>query len=409
MASPELLPRAAGPMLERLIDMSPVVVVLGARQTGKTTLVRSLPRLADHRYVTLDDFDARAQADSDPELMVERAPRMVFDEIQRTPDLLIAVKRAVDADRSTGRFVVTGSANLLMMDRVGETLAGRSTYLTLRPMTRRELDGQGTTGCWSDIVANPASAWVGVLEDDRPSRADWQQVAMRGGLPVPAHDLSDPDTRQLWLAGYVQTYLERDLHQVRAVENLADFRRLMRAAAHRVGGLLNQTDLGRDVGISQPQAHRFLNVLDASYLTVRVEAFAVNRTKRLTKSPKLYWCDTALAMHLAGESAPRGEHLENLIVADLLAWRELHAQRPEILHWRTTSGQEVDFVIESPNRLVPIEVKSSRRVGPSEAKGIEAFAAEYPELTDGGLVLYDGDEAYQLTRNSYAVPWWYVV
>ncbi len=405
-----VLPRAAAPALERAMRAAPVVVLLGARQTGKTTLVRSLPRLAGRPYLTLDDFDLRAQAQADPEAVVARAPALVLDEVQRAPDLLVAVKRAVDRDRGRrpGRFVLTGSANLLMLQRIGETLAGRAVYVTLWPFTRRERLGLGRAGAWGDLVRSPFARWRDILEAKAGPREDWREAVSLGGFPVPAHELADADTRALWFSGYVQTYLERDLQTLRAVENLADFRRLMRAGCLRLGSLLNQTELGRDVGVSQPQVHRFLNLLEASYLAIRLPGYAANRTKRLIKAPKLYWCDTALALHLAGETAPRGAHLENLVLVDLLAWRDVQPRRPEILYWRTAAGQEVDFVIESGKRLVPVEVKAAARVLPADARGLDAFLDEYPDRTDGALLLYDGTDTFPLARRVLAVPWWRV-
>lgn len=403
-----VLPRAAAAAITRALSVAPVVVLLGPRQTGKTTLVRALPELRDRPYLTLDDFDLRSQAQSDPESVVRRAPRLIIDEVQRTRDLLIAIKSAVDEDavRAPGRFVLTGSANLLMMESIGETLAGRAVYVNLWPFTRRERLGLGEVGRWTELMTTPASGWRDLLDTDRTHRQDWQSSVRIGGLPVPALELPDDDARALWFSGYVQTYLERDLQALRAVENLADFRRLMRAACLRIGQLLNQTELGRDVGISQPQVHRFLNLMEASYHAIRLPAFAVNRTRRLIKAPKLYWSDSALAMYLAGETQPRGPHLENLVLSDLLAWRDLQARRPEVLYWRTATGLEVDFVVETPDRLLPIEVKASTRVHRSDAKGLEAFLDDYPDQTDGALLLYDGAEAYPLTRRVFAAPWW---
>lgn len=387
-----------------------MVVLLGARQSGKTTLLRSMPRLAGRPYLTLDDFDLRAQAEADPEAVVARAPALILDEVQRARDLLIAVKRTVDDDRPRrpGRFVLTGSANLLMMERLSETLAGRAVYVTLWPFTRRERLGLGRTGAWSALVAAPFARWGDVLESQAGPREDWRETVRLGGFPVPAHELRDAEARTLWFSGYVQTYLERDLRTLRAVESLADFRRLMRAACLRLGNLLNQAELGRDIGISQPQVHRFLNLMEASYLAVRLPAYSVNRTRRLIKAPKLYWSDTALALHLAGETDPRGAHLENLVLTDLLAWRDVEARRPEILYWRTAAGQEVDFVIETPSRLLPVEVKASARVLPADARGLEAFLDEYAHLTDGALLLHGGTETFPLTRRVLAVPWWRV-
>ena len=403
-----ILPRAAQAAIERACRLAPVVVLLGARQTGKTTLVRSMPSLADRPYLTLDDFDLRAQAEQEPETVLERAPTMVLDEVQRAPALLLAIKRVVDASRTRtpGRFVLTGSANLLMMQRVADTLAGRAVYVTLWPFTRRERVGKGGTGPWSELLSVPFAKWREVLDADAGRREDWRVAARAGGLPVPAHELETDDDRAVWFSGYVQTYLERDLQDLRAVQDLADFRRLMRAACLRIGGLLNQTEIGRDVGISQPQVHRFMNLLEVSYQAVRLPAYAANRTRRLIKAPKLYWSDTGLAMFLAGETEPRGAHLENLVLAELLAWRDVQARRPEVLYWRTATGLEVDYVIETPKRVVPIEVKTSARVVPADAKGLEAFLDEYGGLASGGLLLHGGMETFPLTKRVLAAPWW---
>jgi len=388
-----------------------VVVLLGARQTGKTTLLQTLPSLQGRPYLNLDDFDLRSQSEAEPDAVVARAPRLVLDEVQRSGNLLVAVKRAVDTDpeRTPGRFVLTGSANLLMMEKISETLAGRAVYVTLWPFSRRERLGQGCTGIWTRLLEVRYPGWREMLESEAGRPEDWRRVSGLGGLPVPAYRLGSQEDRSLWFSGYVQTYLERDLQALRTVENLADFRRLMRAACLRIGNLVNQTELGRDVGISQPQVHRFLNLMEASYQAVRLPAYSVNRTRRLIKSPKLYWSDTALALFLAGEQEPRGAHLENLVLADLLVWRDLQARRPEVLYWRTATGTEVDFVIETPDRLLPVEVKASARPSVSDAGGLETFLDEYPDLADGGLLLHAGEEAFPLTRRVLAVPWWKVI
>jgi uncharacterized protein len=359
----------------------------------------------------LDDFDLRAQAEAEPEAVVARAHSLVLDEVQRARDLLIAVKRAVDADpaRTPGRFILTGSANLLMLERIGETLAGRAAYVTLWPLTRRERLGLGRVGAWDELLAAPSTGWREVLESQKSPAEEWRTAATLGGLPVPAYRLAGAEDRALWYSGYVQTYLERDLQALRAVENLPGFRRLMRAACLRIGNLVNQTELARDTGIAQPQVHRFLNLMETSYQAVRLSPYAVNRTRRLIKSPKLYWSDTGLALFLAGESEPRGAHLENLVLTDLLAWRDLQARRPEVLYWRTATGLEVDFVIETPERLLPVEIKAAARVTTADAKGLEAFLDEYPDLADGALILYTGNEIFPLTRRVLAAPWWKVI
>src|SRR5690606_36447774 len=156
--------------------------------------------------------------------------------------------------------------------------------------------------------------------------------------PTPAVHMRTAQERRIWFVGYVRTYLERDLQDLSSIAALPDFRRLMRAACHRLGQLVNQTELGRDVALPQPTVHRYLNLLETSYLLVRVPAYAANRTKRLIKSPKLYWGDTGLALHLAGLAEPAGAHLENLVLHDLLAWRDARLDRAEVLYWRTATG-----------------------------------------------------------------------
>ncbi len=151
-----------------------------------------------------------------------------------------------------------------------------------------------------------------------------------------------------------------------------------------------------------------MNLMETSYQAIRLPAYSVNRTRRLIKAPKLYWGDSALALHLAGETEPRGAHLENLVLTDLFAWRDVQARRPEILYWRTATGQEVDFMIETPKRLLPIEVKATARVMPADARGLEVFLDEYTGAADGALLLYGGAETFLLTKGVLAAPWWMV-
>ena len=183
----------------------------------------------------------------------------------------------------------------------------------------------------------------------------------------------------------------------------------MRAAALRVGQLLNQTELGRDVALAQPTVHRWLNLLETSYQLVRLPAYAVNRTKRLIKSPKLYWADVGLGMHLSGLAEPEGAQLENLVLCDLLAWRDARLERAELGYWRTSLGEEVDFVIEAGDRLLPIEVKATTRPRLDDAVHLRTFRAEYGERARAGLLLHAGPDTRWLAPDVLAVPWWQVL
>lgn len=405
----EALPRLAGELLRQRIRAFPITVLTGARQTGKSTLVRAGLADDERLYVTLDTLGVRDEARRAPADLVRRAPRMTLDEVQRAPDLLLAVKAAADEERRAGRFVLTGSANLLLMRQVSETLAGRAQYLTLWPMTRREQRGEGTAGCWDEFFEHPAGAWAECVRGRPAAREAWQALARRGGYPTPAVELATDEERGWWFDGYTRTYLERDLQELSSIEHLADFRRLMRAACLRLGNLLNQADLARDVSLAPSTCQRYLNLLEVSYQFVPLPAYSVNRTKRLVKSPKVYWSDPGMAMFLAGEAEPRGAHLENIVLLDLLAWRDTRIGRPEILYWRTTKGAEVDFVVEWNGRLLPIEVKASREVGHADARHLKLFLSEYPTEALGGVVLYDGDEVFWLAERVLAAPWWRVL
>lgn len=399
-------PRALESTLEKTLASFPVVSLTGARQTGKSTIVRHLAARTGHRYLTLDDLEILDRARNEPDALVGSGERLILDEVQRSPDLLLAVKRQVDEDRTPGRFILTGSANLLLMRRVSESLAGRAVHLSLWPLSRRELLGEGRVGPWEELFDAEDASWPGILRSEKPPSIDWRAAARRGGYPVPAHVLSDVEARTLWFEGYARTYLERDLQELSAVDSIVDFRRLMRAACLRLGKLINQTELGRDVGSTQPTVRRHLGLLETSYQLVRVPAYSVNRTKRLIKSPKLYWCDAGFALHLAGETEPRGAHLENLVLTDLLAWRSTTVTAPEILYWRTVGGEEVDFVLEWRGKLLPIEIKSSRRPRLRDAKSLRVFRDEYPDASRTALLLHDGDEVEWLADGILAAPWW---
>lgn len=401
------LSRLVGPSLQTRLEVMPAVVVAGARQTGKSTLVQELTA-GPRRYFSFDDLDVVDVARRDPDVLVGGSEPVTLDEVQREPAVLSAVKRAIDRDRRPGRFLLTGSANLLLMRRVSESLAGRASYLVLSPMTRREQQGRGRGGIWSDLLDTDERHWAEIVAGQPDEPADWKELALRGGFPVPALQLGTPEQRAIWFDGYVTTYLERDLQDLSAVSALPDFRRLMRATCLRLGGMLNKTDLARDVALPQTTVHRYLNLLETSLLLVRIPAYAVNRTKRLIKSPKLYWADTGLALHLA-QTAPGGIHLENLVLSDLLAWRATRTDHAEVCYWRTTGGEEVDLVIEAGEQLLPIEVKSTQRPSLRDIRHLRGFRAEYPDISRSGLLLHTGPAVEWLAPDVLAAPWWRVL
>lgn len=404
----ENLPRMVGAALVERLKVMPAVVVTGARQTGKSTLAEHLVA-GERHYASLDDLDVLDLARRDPEALFAGQRPITLDEVQHEPGILRAIKRAIDRNRKPGRFLLTGSANLLLMHQVSESLAGRASYLTLWPMTRREQLGRGRCGLWDELLAAPDGDWKALLARQPNDPDDWMALARRGGFPTPALTLSKPVERAIWFDGYVRTYLERDLQDLASISALPDYRRLMRATCLRLGQLANQTEIGRDVSLPQSTVHRWLNLLETSYLLVRLPAYAVNRTKRLIKSPKLYWADAGLALHLAEASELTGAHLENIVLHDLLAWRDARLERAELGYWRTVNGEEVDLVIETGGKLLPIEVKSTSRPRIGDTAHLRSFRAEYGKTARAGLLLHTGSMLEWIAPDILAAPWWRVL
>jgi hypothetical protein len=398
--------RLLTPRLESALRALPVVILTGARQTGKSTLARHVGG-GKRKFYTLDDLEVLNRARSSPADFLRGGHPMTIDEAQRVPELLLEMKRSVVEIRRPGWFLLTGSANILTMSEIADSLAGRAVYLTLRPFTRGELEGEARAGRWSQLLSTDTEDWPSLLSGG--TEADWVDAVGRGGFPVPALLMQHSSDREEWFAGYSQTYVERDLRDLSNISAIVDFHRVMRALALRVGGVLNAADLARDVALSQATVRRYIDLLDISYQVVRVPAYSVNRTKRLIKSPKVYWADPALCLRVAGEVEPRGVHLENLVLSDLLAWAGSTLDGAQVLHWRTTSGVEVDFVVEVRNGLLPIEVKTAPRVRYSDAAGLQAFLSEYPAMASAGLLLHCGTEMSWVAPRVLAAPWWSVL
>lgn len=399
----EYLSRWVEPILSQAIREEPVVVVTGARQVGKSTLLRHVLGKNRWRTLTLDNMDVLAQAEKDPEALLAEPGPLVIDEVQKCPSLLPAIKMAVDVDRKKRRFVLSGSANLLLLKNVSETLAGRATYLKLEPFTWGELQGHPPKSLLNHLLKEGKAPHQNTGKN--PDREDlW-----KGFFPVIALEKKG-DAAVRWWEGYVTSYLERDLRQLSQIDSLVDFRRLMSAIALRNGQLLNQTELGRDVGIPQPTIHRYLNLLEASQLFFRLPAYAVNRTKRLIKSPKFYLADSGLTSFLTGHfETPEtknpfwGALFETFVFQQLRSWCELQTPKAQLFYWHTQSEVEVDFVIEQGKRLLAIEAKATATPRFAQAEGLREFMKEYPE-TQAGIVVHWGTKSEQLDKNIYAIP-----
>jgi predicted AAA+ superfamily ATPase len=401
------------PLLAKALSVFPVVVVAGARQVGKTTLVRNLCPGPKRRYFTLDSLDVLSQAKESPDSLLEDLP-VTLDEVQRAPELLLAVKRAVDRGRVAGGILLTGSANFSLLRSVADSLAGRAVYLELSPFCKEEWEGSRKSLDLIDGLFREKldiDAWEG-------PRVDWRQMLCRGGFP-PALEIEDDAARGMWFGGYVQTYLERDLRQLSNVGNLGDFQMLMRLAAGRTARLLNESDLARDAGISQPTCHRHMQWLEVGCLISRLEAFHANASSGMRKAKKLMWQDSGLAAWLAGiccaddvsKRPDEGFWLEQAVFQTLQAWRAMDSASRRITHWRDGGKRDVDFILETPEGIVGLEIKASQNVTPSDGIGLRALCAAMPKGRPflRGIVLYGGTEPRSLGGQISALPWSYLM
>jgi uncharacterized protein len=397
-------PREITPLLREALGSLPVVVVTGLRQAGKTTLLATNPAFAERRYLTLDDLATLEAAERDPEALIAGDEPVTVDEVQRSPGLLLAVKRAVDRRREPGRFLLSGSANLALLGGVSESLAGRALYLTLHPFTRRERLGRTAEPPFLvRFLAEPKLSAHAVAEPLTPDEI------LAGGLPPVA--LGDVANRGLWFLGYEQTYLERDLRALSQVADLVAFRNLMRLAALRTGQILNQSELARDARLPVSTVSRYLGLLEAAFVVVRLAPHLRSRATRLLKSPKIFVSDSGLAAHLVGATdlAPeadepmRGALLETYVHQNLAGILDAHLPQARLDYWSLQGRHEVDFVVSLGPKAVAIEVKASARIGDRDLAGLKALKAKTPGVR-AGIVAYNGTEALRLGDDLHAIP-----
>lgn len=393
---------------------TPVVFLAGPRQVGKSTLARAIGdgERPPRRYLTLDDVATFAAAHADPQGFVEGLDgRVTLDEVQRVPELFRALKLAVDREgerRTPGRFLLTGSADPLLVPAISESLAGRIEILTLWGLSQGELaDGEDRLVDRLFEEA-PEAAITGGGE----SRPELLARGLAGGYPeVLAR--RDPGRRRDWLAAYVAALLARDVRELARVEGLALFPRLMALLAARSGSSLNAADLGRDAGLAYATLRRYLALLEAVHLVRFLPPWAKSETTRLVKAPKVLVTDSALAAHLAGWSVagrdqdPRGAGplLETFVGGELLRQLGWSRTRARLLWFRTSTGREVDYVLEADDgRLVGIEVKAGATIGAADFSGLETLRELAGERFHRGLLLYAGREALPFGERLAAAP-----
>jgi hypothetical protein len=384
---------------------TPVVLLAGPRQAGKTTLVRQLAN-REMRYLTLDDELTLLAAREDPVGMVRSLDRAVIDEIQRAPQLLLAIKKSVDEDRRPGRFLLTGSANLMVMPSVADSLAGRMETLTLLPLSQSEL--HGSTVNWLD------RAFAGQLPEISTSLLglDLVEAVLRGGYPE-AVSRATARRRAAWARQYTDALIARDVRDVAGIDKLDHLPRFLRALAQVAGQMCNYTQLGGQVGLDGKTAARYIGVFEQMFLLRRIDVWARNRLSRVVKTPKVQFLDSGLLSSLKDltvdvvqqDRTRFGSMLENFVFAELLKHASTAEADYRLLYYRDHDQIEVDLVIENAmGALIGVEIKAAATIRESDLRGLKRLSAVAGDAFWLGVILYDGTETLPLGDRLWAAP-----
>ncbi len=387
-----------------------VVLVLGARQVGKSTLLRHL--FPSYKRFVFDPVQDLFQVRTDPDLFLKSIPTpMILDEVQYVPELLSAIKRWVDERPEPGQFILTGSQNFAMLKTIAESLAGRVGIVELSPMTFLEGQGRGHTVPWLE-------AWLkqdlsGLQDGAGLPNLSLHYMIWRGGYPgilnLPDSLIADH------FNSYLQTYIERDVRTLSGVENLQLFYNFVRLKAALISQEVNHAQRGRELGIAMTTAQKWSSHLSHTYLWHEVSSYSGNTLKRITKKPKGYLNDTGLACHLMRISSHEallghpslGALFETYCLNQIQAFAKSLNLQPHFYHWRSNGGAEVDLILERDGCLFPLEFKCKTALTKRDAQGIQAFRKTYQEQQRiaPGLVMYAGDYFIRLSEDVYALPW----
>lgn len=392
--------------LHKAIKRSPIVFIKGPRQSGKTTLIK---QLIGYHFVTLDDFRLLQVALNDPMGFIAQLPKpVIIDEIQRAPNLFLAIKHDIDQNRIFGRFVLTGSANPLQLSQVADSLAGRIEFLTLYPFSQGELQGvidSFIDRAWSD---EPLTQ----LQCEKIDPAILYKKIVTGGYPS-VQEKSTEDQEQ-WFHDYIATTLQKDVLDLAGIEHIKDIPQLLSLCASRAGSLVNISELSRDARLSTTTVNRYITMLEILFIIIMQQAWSNNLAKRVIKAPKSYLIDTGLLCWLRimtpermlqGLEHEKGHIIENFVVNELMKQITWNQTRTKLYHFRSTANHEVDIILERIDRkIIGIEIKSNQHVSIKDCKGLQYLKNSTPDLWHRGIILYGGDITIPLTDDIIALP-----
>ncbi len=404
-----LYPRNLKSLLLEAIEDTPVVLVNGARQTGKSTLVERLYNVPETNYISFDEVANLSAAKLSPQDFIDNLPdKVILDEIQHVPELFISIKRSVDLNRKPGRFILTGSANVLTLPRLSDSLAGRMEIHTIWPLSQGEINGV-KEGFIDTIFGGNQ---IKFKFKSKLSDTDLINILLRGGYPG-AVTKANAQRRTTWFEGYLTTVLQRDVQDLSNIEGLIAMPNLLALLATRSGGLLNFADLSRTLGLPASTLKRYLALLQTIFLIVCLPGWYQNLGKRLIKSPKVYISDTGLLCHLLQISSPAafkdrtvlGHVLENFVLMELMKQCTWSNVKPQLFHYRSEGGQEIDIILEARDkRLVGIEVKATSSLNKQSFKSLALLRDQVGDSFQCGIVLYTGTNTIGFGERLFAVP-----
>jgi predicted AAA+ superfamily ATPase len=399
----------ASVLLEALQD-SPVILIHGSRQCGKTTLAQSIGEQHGYHYISFDDNNQLQAAKTDPVGFIQSLPeKIILDEIQRTPELFTSIKASVDRNRKPGRFILTGSANVLLLPQLADSLAGRMEIIHLRPLAQCEIAGQKPVIIEQLFSGNFGTA---LNKNSYPrlgkSLAD---IISQGGYPA-AIKRNTAKRRMTWYRDYIRTIIQRDVRDIASIKNLDILPRLLALAASQTARLFNAADLASPFSLSRPTIREYLAVMEQIFLIEQLQPWHSNRLSRLIKTPKMHLSDTGLTCALLGinsealwqDKALLGQLLETFIHQELRKYADWHSETLSFYHFRNKDKIEVDIILEQGSKLAGIEIKASATITQSDFKGLLKLKEACGEKFAAGLVFYDGESILPFGERLFAVP-----